>query len=43
MRFPKDWVKLYHNDAEVDACLDHLPDTGFNVLELGQAAAHHAK
>jgi len=28
----QDWVKLYHNDAEVDACLDHLPDVGFNVL-----------
>jgi uroporphyrinogen decarboxylase len=30
--FPKDWVKVYHNDAEVDACLDHLPDARFNVL-----------
>ncbi len=38
--FPKDWVKLYHNDAEVDACLDHLPDAGFNVPELGQAEGH---
>jgi len=37
MRF-EDWVKVYHNDAEVDACLDHLPDTGFNVLNLGQTA-----
>ena len=34
--FPKDWVKLYHNDAEVNACLDHLPDTGFNVLNWGK-------
>src|ERR1700723_3125197 len=34
--FPKDWVKLYHNDAEVDACLDHLPDTGFNALNWGK-------
>jgi uroporphyrinogen decarboxylase len=34
--FPKDWVKLYHNDAEVDACLDHLPDVGFNVLNWGK-------
>ena len=34
--FPKDWVKLYHNDAEVDACLDHLPDCGFNVLNWGK-------
>jgi len=34
--FPSDWVKLYHNDAEVDACLDHLPDAGFNVLNWGK-------
>ncbi len=34
--FPEDWVKLYHNDAEVGACLDHLPDTGFNVLNWGK-------
>jgi len=34
--FPADWVKLYHNDAEVGACLDHLPDTGFNILNWGK-------
>jgi uroporphyrinogen decarboxylase len=34
--FPADWVKLYHNDAEVQACLDHLPDCGFNVLNWGK-------
>src|SRR5260370_34926441 len=34
--FPADWVKLYHNDAEVDACLEHLPDAGFNVLNWGK-------
>ena len=34
--FPADWVKLYHNDAEVDACLDHLPDAGFNMLNWGK-------
>jgi uroporphyrinogen decarboxylase len=34
--FPGDWVKLYHNDAEVQACLDHLPDCGFNVLNWGK-------
>lgn len=34
--FPKDWVKLYHNDADVEACLEHLPDTGFNVLNWGK-------
>ena len=39
--FPKDWVKVYHNDAEIDACLDHLPDAGFQRAELGQAEAHH--
>ena len=33
--FPAGWVKLYHNDAEIDACLDHLPDAGFNVLNWG--------
>jgi uroporphyrinogen-III decarboxylase len=34
--FPKDWVKLYHNDAEIDACLNYLPDAGFNVLNWGK-------
>jgi uroporphyrinogen decarboxylase len=34
--FPKDWVKIYHNDAEITACLDHLPDCGFNVLNWGK-------
>jgi uroporphyrinogen decarboxylase len=34
--FPADWVKLYHNDAEVNACLDHLPDVGFNMLNWGK-------
>ena len=34
--FPKDWVKIYHNDANVDACLQYLPDTGFNVLNWGK-------
>ena len=34
--FPELPVKLYHNDAEVDACLDHLPDCGFNVLNWGK-------
>src|SRR6202012_2993950 len=34
--FPKDWVKVYHNDAEVDACLNHLPDCGFNALNWGK-------
>ncbi|MGA8263265.1 MAG: uroporphyrinogen decarboxylase family protein [Ignavibacteriaceae bacterium] len=34
--FPKDWVKIYHNDADVNACLEHLPDCGFNVLNWGK-------
>ena len=34
--FPRDWVKIYHNDADVNACLDHLPDVGFNVLNWGK-------
>ncbi len=34
--FPKDWIKVYHNDAEVGACLEHLPDAGFHVLNWGK-------
>lgn len=34
--FPDDWVKIYHNDASVEACLEHLPDAGFNVLNWGK-------
>ncbi|UCG86919.1 MAG: uroporphyrinogen decarboxylase family protein [Gemmatimonadota bacterium] len=34
--FPQHWVKIYHNDADVTACLDHLPDCGFNVLNWGK-------
>ena len=34
--FPKDWVKVYHNDADVGACLDYLPAAGFNVLNWGK-------
>jgi len=34
--FPADWVKIYHNDADITACLDHLPDCGFNVLNWGK-------
>jgi len=34
--FPEDWIKVYHNDAKVDACLDHLPDAGFHVLNWGK-------
>ncbi len=34
--FPKEWVKVYHNDANVDACVEHLPDAGFDVLNFGK-------
>jgi MtaA/CmuA family methyltransferase len=34
--FPKDWVKIYHNDAGINACLEHLPDCGFHVLNWGK-------
>lgn len=34
--FPKDWVKIYHNDASIEACLEHLSDVGFNVLNWGK-------
>jgi uroporphyrinogen decarboxylase len=34
--FPADWVKIYHNDAGIEACLDHLPDCGFDVLNWGK-------
>jgi len=34
--FPEAWVKLYHNDANVSACLEHLPECGFNVLNWGK-------
>ena len=34
--FPADWVKVYHNDAGVEACLEKLPDAGFDVLNWGK-------
>ncbi len=34
--FPQDWVKVYHNDADVNCCLEHLPDAGFTVLNWGK-------
>jgi uroporphyrinogen decarboxylase len=34
--FPKEWIKIYHNDADINACLEHLPDCGFNVLNWGK-------
>jgi uroporphyrinogen-III decarboxylase len=32
--FPKDWVKVYHNDAKIKAFMADLPDTGFDVLNF---------
>jgi uroporphyrinogen decarboxylase len=29
-------VKLYHNDASIEACLEHLPDAGFTMLNWGK-------
>lgn len=34
--FPAEWIKVYHNDASIEACLEHLPETGFNVLNWGK-------
>ena len=34
--FPPDWVKVYHNDAGIEACLERLPDTGFDVINWGK-------
>jgi uroporphyrinogen decarboxylase len=38
--FPKDWVKLYHNDAEVDACPRSPARRGVQRPQLGQAERH---
>ncbi len=32
--FPKEWVKVYHNDASVKQFLEDLPETGFDVLNF---------
>lgn len=32
--FPREWVKVYHNDASVKQFLEDLPDTGFDVLNF---------
>ena len=34
--FPKDWVKIYHNDADINACVEYLPEAGFDVLNWGK-------
>jgi uroporphyrinogen-III decarboxylase len=33
--FPAEWVKVFHNDACVKACLERLPEAGFDVLNWG--------
>jgi uroporphyrinogen-III decarboxylase len=33
--FPPEWIKIYHNDANVRPCLADLPGTGFDVLNWG--------
>ncbi len=33
--FPPHWVKVFHNDASVAACVDLIPDAGFDVLNWG--------
>ncbi|MDO8543611.1 MAG: uroporphyrinogen decarboxylase family protein [Opitutaceae bacterium] len=34
--FPPSWIRVYHNDASIEACLEHLPDAGFQVLNWGK-------
>ena len=34
--FPRDWVKVYHNDANIKPMLGDLPDVGFDVLNWGK-------
>lgn len=34
--FPPDWVKVYHNDANIEQCIEFLPDAGFDVLNWGK-------
>jgi uroporphyrinogen-III decarboxylase len=34
--FPREWVKVYHNDANVSPFLEDLTETGFDVLNWGK-------
>lgn len=34
--FPPEFVKVYHNDAGIEACLERLPEAGFDVLNWGK-------
>jgi uroporphyrinogen decarboxylase len=33
--FPREWVKIYHNDANIHPMLEDLSDAGFDVLNWG--------
>ena len=32
--FPREWVKVYHNDASTKQFIEELPNTGFDVLNF---------
>ncbi len=34
--FPHEWVKVYHNDANIKPMLEDLAETGFDVLNWGK-------
>ncbi len=34
--FPMEWVKVYHNDANIRPFLEDLPEMGFDVLNWGK-------
>jgi uroporphyrinogen decarboxylase len=35
--FPREWVKVYHNDANIKPMLEDLVSTGFEVLNWGKS------
>ncbi len=35
--FPREWVKVYHNDANIRPMLEDLAKTGFDVLNWGKS------
>jgi len=35
--FPSEWIKVYHNDANVGPFLQRVEETGFDVLNWGKA------
>ncbi len=34
--FPREWVKVYHNDANIRPMLEDLAEVGFDVLNWGK-------